>query len=106
MFHVKHSEGEIMDKNKYQHKFNEFIQDLRYTDNCFVSLVNNKAIIYYHYHDMVLSYYLTYDYFESQYIADKYKYLDNIINDMKKEYIRQVNNNIKRALRGFDKLCS
>ena len=91
-------------KCKYQNRFNQFIQDLRLTKDCFVSLVNNRAIIYFNYHEMILAYHLNYEQFESQYKADKYHYIENIINAMKKEYKRQASENINRALRGFDKL--
>ena len=67
----------------------------------FVSIVNNHAVIYYNWHEMLLSYNIRYEEFEAQYESDRYNWRKNIENDMKKTYERQAQNNIRMALRGI-----
>lgn len=90
-----------MDKNRYQITFNRYINDLRYAENVFVSVVNNHATIYYKWNEMLLSYHLTYDVFESYITSDKNKWRDIIENDMKKEFTKQATENINRYMERF-----
>ena len=91
-----------MPKANHFKLFNSFINDIRYQENMFVSVVNNHATIYYNWHDMLLSYNIRYEEFEAQFQADRYNWCKNIEKDMKKTFERQALNNIKIALRGIN----
>ena len=91
-----------MPKANHFKLFNSFINDIRYRENMFVSVVNNHATIYYNWHEMLLSYNIRYEEFEAQLQADRYNWRKNIEKDMKKTFERQAINNIKIALRGIN----
>lgn len=88
-----------MSKQNHFKLFNTFINEIRYQENMFVSVVNNHATIYYNWHEMLLSYNIRYEEFEAQFNADRYNWRKNIENDMKKTFERQAQNNIRMALR-------
>lgn len=88
-----------MSKQNHFKLFNTFINEIRYQENMFVSVVNNHATIYYNWHEMLLSYNIRYEEFEAQFNADRYNWRENIENDMKKTFERQAQNNIRIALR-------
>lgn len=91
-----------MPKANHFKLFNSFINDLRYQENMFVSVVNNHATIYYNWHEMLLSYNIRYEEFEAQFEADRYNWRKNIEKDIKKTFERQALNNIRMALRGVN----